>query len=529
MVRVNNPQGKSILPDGAVVRGYTLTYKAMGGMSAVYHGRKDDKSYILKEAPASEPAQVLALTQEKGLLERLQHPGIVRFVNLFEEAGYYYMVQELIDGITLEEVKQSRLPSEAEVRDWGLQLCDVLEYLHQQSPPIVYRDLKPANVMLSGDRIRMIDFGIARLHKGDRSEDTEALGSFFTASPEHFGAAETDARSDVFSLGATLHDLLAGPDYRMEMPFQFPPIRKLNPAVSNELEAVLLKATAFEPADRYQSMAEMRAALGGRKAVPAPPPPAPVATRPSSRGKIAAALLLVVVSFVAALAWTRSGDSHGHAHDTGLRGDVFGVRAENDSAVVTLGEDIGLFRVQAAFGQKAPERAEALAQRLNKLYHEQCPTCGVFKLEPDGFRIARYVDKKVGLDETVLFYSHRDGDQYRSPLLLAVLSKQEAQRLGTTPRYAAGYWRNLTRDLVELSRGRATRSSPLGEQLQQELLTARKKMQEDATIENLNRLLEEIDSQKALQLREMFEKIPKGFKCDIDRFEPTGNYKPLKG
>ncbi|MCE7869002.1 serine/threonine protein kinase [bacterium CPR1] len=528
MARVSNPQGKSILPDGAVVRGYTVTYRAMGGMSAVYHGRKDDKSYILKEAPASEPAQVLALTQEKGLLERLRHPGIVRFVNLFEEAGFYYMVQELIDGITLEEVKQSRLPSEAEVRDWGLQLCDVLEYLHQQSPPIVYRDLKPANVMLSGDRIRMIDFGIARLHKGDRSEDTEALGSFFTASPEHFGAAETDARSDVFSLGATMHDLLAGPDYRLEMPFQFPPIRKLNPAVSKELEAVLLKATAFEPADRYQSMAEMRAALGGKKAVPAPP--APVATRPPTRGKIAAALVLVVVTIVAALAWTRSGgDSHGHAHDTGLRGNVFGVREEKDSAVVTLGEDIGLFRVQAAFGQKAQERAIALAGRLNRLYHEQCPTCGVFKLEPEGFRIARYVDKKAGLDETVLFYSHRDGDNYRAPLLLAVLSQQEAARLGTTPRYAAGYWRNLTRDLVELSRGRATRGSPLGEQLQQELLTARKNMQKNATIENLNRLLEEIDGQKALQLREMFEKLPKGFKCDVDRFKPTGNFKPLTG
>ncbi len=504
-------------------------------MSAVYHGEKAGTSYILKEVPASEPGQVMALTQEKGLLERLQHPGIVRFVNLFEEAGFYYMVQEFIDGTTLEDLKHSRHLTEADVRDWGLQLCDILEYLHQQSPPIIYRDLKPANVMLSGDRIRMIDFGIARLHKGGRSEDTEALGSFLTASPEHFGAAETDARSDVFSLGATMHDLLTGQNYRMEMPFQFPPVRKLNPAVSQEMEAVLLKATAFAPTDRFQSMDEMRAALGGQKAVPAlpPAPPPPTATAvvvaaPFAWRKLTAALLLALVVIVAALVSRQAGE-HGHAHDTGFQGDVFGVREEGDSAVVTLGEDVGLFRVQAAFGQKAGERAEVLAQRLNRLYHEQCPTCGVYKLEPQGFRIARYVDKKTGVDETVLFYSHLDGDKFRSPLLLAVLSQKEADRLGTTPRYAAGYWRNLTRDLIELSRGRSTERSPLGKELHQELLAARKKMGPKATIENLNRLLEEIDSEKARKLRKVFEKVPQGFKCEVDRFPPTGNFKPLKG
>ena len=386
--------------------------------------------------------------------------------------------------------------------------------------------------MLTGEGVKIIDFGIARVHKGTQSEDTEALGSFFTASPEHFGSAETDARSDVFSLGATLHDLLSGPDYTLEMPFKFPPIRTLNAAVSAEFEAVLQKATSFEPADRYQTMREMRAALGGARvtppANPAPPPAAPTPV-PRSRAPLAVLLLLVSLVFLGLTLFPRSSGETGHAHDTGFEGDVFGVRVEKNAAVVTLGEDVGLFRVRDGFGQTAEKRAEALAARLNKLYHEQCPTCGMYKLEPQGFRIARYVDRKAGLDEVALFYSHLDGNQYRAPLLLAILNREEASALGSTPRYAAGYWRDLTRDLIEISRGVNPPGSSLGRELSGELVAARRNMGDHPTIANLNALLAQIDAAKARRLESMFEKVPPSFKCQVDHFAAVGIFTPLKG
>lgn len=521
------------LADGTVVRGYTLTFLAAGGMSAVYRGEKDGKSYILKTAPGDQPSQVLALTQEKGLLERLQHPRIVKFVQLFEEGGIYYLVLEFIHGTTLEEVAKSNKITERQAREWGKQLCDALEYMHNQTPPVIYRDLKPSNVMLAPDGCRIIDFGIARVHKGTRSEDTEALGSFFTASPEHFGAAETDARSDVFTLGATLHDLLSGPDFNLMMPFQFPPIRTLNPDVSPELEAVLMKATAFEPAERYQTMAELRQALAG--AAPAPAVPRLTPAPHPGRRKVAllpvlVGAILLMTSLTAFVAWPRDPTpSHGHTEDTGFQGDVFGVRAEKDGAVVTLGEDVGLFRVYDAPGKKGAPVAQELARRLNRLYHEQCPTCGVYKLEPEGFRIARYRDPKTGVEDAAVFYSHKDGELYRAPLLLATVTEQQATRLGATPRYAVGYWRNLTRDLIEISRGADPKGSPLGTELERELVAARKNMGKDPTIANLNAVLAQIDSTKSRRLRRLFEQVPPDFKCEVDRFEPVGNFVPLKG
>lgn len=522
----------SRLSDGTVVRGYSLTFLAEGGMSAVYRGEKDGQSYILKAVPADQPPLVLALTQEKGLLERLNHPRIVRFIALFEEGGTYYLVLEFLHGTTLEELAQTKPITEQQAREWGAQLCEALEYLHEQTPPVIYRDLKPSNVMLTGQGCKIIDFGIARVHKGTRSEDTEALGSFFTASPEHFGAAETDARSDVFTLGATLHDLLSGPDFQLALPFQFPPIRTLNPEVSKDLEAVLMKATAFEPEQRYQTMGELREAL--KRLIPAPaspPPPGPPPPAPRKRSFPVAALVVLVLLAVSLGAWALWPRQAGPAAavDPGLEGDVFGVRAEKDGAVVTLGEDIGLFKVRDGFGVKARVRAEQLAGRLNNLYHEQCPACGVFKLEPEGFRIARYDDPRSGVDEVALFYSHEDGGHYHAPLLLALLSEQEASRLGATPRYAAGYWRDLTRDLIQISRAQSPRSTALGPELEQELVAARKHMSEHPTVANLNAVLAQIDNAKAKRLRTLFERVPTTFKCGIDVFPPVGNFRPLKG
>lgn len=115
---------RTVLPAGTVVRGYELHHLGFGGMSVVYRGLKKGQTYLVKEVAADNPVQVLALTQEKGLLERLDHPGIVHFFSLFEESGFYYMVAEFIEGPTLEAYVDSHPPDETRVRDWMVQLCE---------------------------------------------------------------------------------------------------------------------------------------------------------------------------------------------------------------------------------------------------------------------------------------------------------------------------------------------------------------------------------------------------------------------
>jgi serine/threonine-protein kinase len=259
-----------VLPEGTTLRGgYRVSYLAVGGMCVAYRAERKGKTFFIKEADGSVPSHVIALSQEKGVLERLDHPRIVKAWQLFEEDGFYYLVLDFIEGVSLDRVI-SPFPDtfiqERVVLDWALQLCEIFEYLHGQS--IVYRDLKPRNVIKDGQgRLHLVDFGIARIYKPERRQDTECMGSALTASPEHYGGAQTDARSDIYTLGATLHYLLAngcgiGPE-----PFHFAPLRAVNPAVSLELERVVARALSFEPERRQASMAEMRedlVAAGGR-------------------------------------------------------------------------------------------------------------------------------------------------------------------------------------------------------------------------------------------------------------------------
>jgi eukaryotic-like serine/threonine-protein kinase len=166
--------------------------------------------------------------RESDLLSRLAHPALPRLHAQSSQGEQWYLVLEYIEGETLEEY-QNRMPNKrlilSEVYRIGLQLCDILEYLHSQQPPIVFRDLKPSNIILTPDqKLYLIDFGIARFYKPGRQRDTIAFGSPGYAAPEQYGKAQTTPRADIYSLGVVLHQMLTGKD-PTETPLNFARLR----------------------------------------------------------------------------------------------------------------------------------------------------------------------------------------------------------------------------------------------------------------------------------------------------------------
>lgn len=245
-----------------------ITEIGRGGMSVVYLAmdRRLRKQWAVKEAKKKPVgnSNIYELTPiaEANLLKSLDHPNIVRIVDIVEQDGFIYIVEDFVEGESLaEEVKKG--PSTPEnVVQWGTQLCDVLNYLHTRTTPIIYRDMKPANVQLQpdGKTIKLLDFGIAKTYKPQKTSDTTNLGTRGYAAPEQFDAKrQSDARTDVFSLGITLRSLLMGKTpYDAEF---YDDIRKQNPAVTDGLIKVIAKATDQNPSNRYQTAAEFKQAL----------------------------------------------------------------------------------------------------------------------------------------------------------------------------------------------------------------------------------------------------------------------------
>ena len=193
--------------------------------------------------------------REALLLARLQHSSLPLLYDYFIEDGYWYLVMDYIPGPTLSAYihKHAPLPP-LEALNYAIQLCDVLDYLHKQRPPVVFRDLKPSNILLSPDgRIMLVDFGIARYFKEGQNNDTTEFGSPGYAPPEQYkGDAQTDARSDLFSLGVILHEMLSG-KRPSGLNSALESLSQINPAISAVLSGLVTVATRAEPMYRFQS------------------------------------------------------------------------------------------------------------------------------------------------------------------------------------------------------------------------------------------------------------------------------------
>lgn len=282
-----------LLPLSVLADRYVIVEKiAQGGMGAIYKAqdkRLDNKVVAVKEmteatiAPSERKRVLESFQREAELLARLEHPNLVRVTDRFQEGQHHYMVMEFIQGQTLQKMLDGRIEPfpEDQVLIWADQLCDALDYLHNQQPKIIYRDMKPSNVMVldGSDTVKLIDFGIARFYKPGQRKDTVEFGTDGYAPPEQYGKAQTDERADVYALGAMLHQLLTLHD-PAKTPFQFPPVRSLNRKVSSGVEAAIAKAVKPKRDDRYPSIAEMRRALVGEEK-PARRPAAAVGKKPA--------------------------------------------------------------------------------------------------------------------------------------------------------------------------------------------------------------------------------------------------------
>lgn len=235
-----------------------------GGMCEVYLARDITlgKLWAVKrQLPVGESCAQESVKDEATLLSSLSHPSLPMVVDFFQEDGFEHLVMEYCDGKTMADLlEQGPLPL-ADALDVIYQLSDVLHYLHNRVEPIIYRDLKPHNVIVSPTgKVKLIDFGIARARTGDTYKDTQALGTPGYAAPEQYGEGKSDQRTDIFGLGATLHHALTGL-HPGRNPFSFPPITQFCPQFPLALEMLLDRAVSLKPDDRFQKVEDFVEAL----------------------------------------------------------------------------------------------------------------------------------------------------------------------------------------------------------------------------------------------------------------------------
>jgi len=257
---------------GAWLRGRYQIRKLLGagGMGTVYGALDKNlpgRRVAVKEFdpakcdPQSQPAAQM-FQSEAQMLARLDHPNIPKVSDYFAEGQRQYQVMDYVDGYTLEEILQrQRVLAEQQLLPIVHQVCAALNYLHNQNPPVIFRDLKPSNIMMSKTgHVKVIDFGIARTFKTGKSKDTQQMGTTGFAAPEQYGRGQSDARSDIYALCATMYAALTGYDVSIT-PLNFPPLRALAPQLSAITERVITTGLELDPNRRWQNVQQLAAQL----------------------------------------------------------------------------------------------------------------------------------------------------------------------------------------------------------------------------------------------------------------------------
>jgi serine/threonine protein kinase len=239
-----------LIGGGAMAHVYKVEHVELGSMHALKEQQGDDED-------SSAETSIETALREARILSKLAHPGIPKVTDFFREGGKVYFVMDYVEGQTLKSILDRQggrgldIPT---VLRWGIQICDVLTYLHSQSPPIIFRDIKPSNLIRRPDgTVSMIDFGIARRVRQGAASDTVVFGSPGYAPPEQYGQGQTEPRSDIYALGATLHHLLTGRD-PSTTPFKWPPVRSINPQVPQMLDRLVMKCLEMEASRRPENV-----------------------------------------------------------------------------------------------------------------------------------------------------------------------------------------------------------------------------------------------------------------------------------
>ena len=250
---------------GTVIEGKYEILKEIGrgGMSFVYLAMDThlNRNWAVKEVKKkgtgkNDEIVVNSLLAEANMVKKLDHPALPRIVDIIDNGVTIYIIMDYIEGESLDKVlEEYGAQPEEQVIAWAMQICDVLSYLHSQKPPIIYRDMKPANLMLKPNgNISIIDFGIAREYKEQNLADTTVLGTKGYAPPEQY-SGQTDARSDIYALGMTMHHLLTGVDPRSGEAYV--PVRQWNPELSEGIEFIINKCVEPVAENRYQNCTEL--------------------------------------------------------------------------------------------------------------------------------------------------------------------------------------------------------------------------------------------------------------------------------
>lgn len=189
-------------------------------------------------------------------LKNINSPNFPKIHEIIKLDDKLVVIEEYISGSNLQEILENRKTlSEDTVRKYGIELCNILNTLHSQNPPIIHRDIKPSNIMIADNRtLKLIDFDVSRTHKTSQTADTKILGTYGYAAPEQFGFSQSDARTDIYSLGVTMNTLLTGYNAKGNL-------------YKGKLSKIITKCTKMDPDKRYKDVMELKAALTGKPKV----------------------------------------------------------------------------------------------------------------------------------------------------------------------------------------------------------------------------------------------------------------------